>query len=274
MGTARVLLLGDPVAHSLSPAMQNAAFRALGIDAVYETRRVRSVELGAVVGELRQEPYLGANVTIPHKEAVLGLVDEYGALVEEIGAANTLVRRDGRLEAHNTDLEGFRAALRERRIRVAGARALVLGAGGAARAIVAALVADLARVDVAARRREQADALVSTVAPAAAAREWPLDLRDYDLVVNATPLGMRGEDALEGVTLRSALVVVDIVPVADETILVRRAKAEGCVTIDGLPMLVHQAAGSFALWTGRRAPLVAMRGALRGSVRRSPSRSG
>src|SRR2546428_11961074 len=139
MGTSRVLLLGDPVAHSLSPAMHNAAFRALGIDAVYEARRVTSAELGATVQELHREPYLGANVTIPHKEAVLGLVDEYSELVARIGAANTLVRQGGRVPAENTDGPGFRIALAESGVDPRGRRALILGAGGAARAVASVL---------------------------------------------------------------------------------------------------------------------------------------
>src|SRR5207253_8220934 len=126
MGTARVLLLGDPVAHSLSPVMQNAAFRAIGVDAVYEARRVTTGELGAVLQKLRREPYLGANVTIPHKEAVLGLVDGWSDLVGRIGAANTLVREGDRVRAENTDVQGFRAALAERGVALRARRVVVL----------------------------------------------------------------------------------------------------------------------------------------------------
>jgi shikimate dehydrogenase len=263
MATSRVLLIGDPVAHSLSPAMQNAAFRAAGIDAVYEARRVTSAELGAVVQELHREPWLGANVTIPHKEAVLGLVDAIAPLVERIGAANTLVRDGDRVRAENTDVRGFAEALREAGIDPRGRRAVVLGAGGASRAVVAALLDAPVGVDVAARDRKQAEGLAASFPRQdVSATEWPRDLRGYGLVVNATPLGMRGEDPLPGMALAKGLVVVDLVPIAEETPLVRRAKAAGCVTIDGLPMLLHQAAASFELWTGRRAPLDAMRRAL------------
>ena len=267
MGTARVLLLGDPVAHSLSPAMHNAAFRALRIDAAYEARRVTSAELGAVVQALHREPYLGANVTIPHKEAVLGLVDRYAELVERIGAANTLVREGDRLRAENTDVGGFREALSEAGVAVAGKRALLLGAGGAARAVAAALRDLDASLDVAARRVEQARELVARIGGGRLeARTWPRDLDRYDLVVNATPLGLHGEDPLAGVALRAGQTIVDLVPLVRETPLVRRARSAGCVTVDGLPMLLHQAAASFRLWTGRDAPIDVMRCALVAAV--------
>ena len=268
MATSKVLLLGDPVAHSLSPAMHNAAFRALGVNAVYEARRVTSAELGAVVQELHREPFLGANVTIPHKEAVLGLVDEYSDGVERIGAANTLVRHGARVGAENTDAAGFRVALAESGVDPRDRRVLILGAGGAARAVAWVLVElHQARVEIAARQLGRAERVAAGVGVGrAAARGWPRDLDGYDIVVNATPLGLQGEDPLADVTLRRNLLVVDLVPIAGETPLVRRAKAAGCVTIDGLPMLLHQAAASFAIWTGREAPLEAMRAALSAAV--------
>lgn len=272
MGTAsprKVLLLGDPVAHSLSPAMHNAAFRALGIDAVYETRRTSPAQLGAVVAELRGEPYLGANVTIPHKEAVLGLVDDRTALVERIGAANTLLRRGTRLAADNTDARGFGEALDERRVDVEDGRVLVLGAGGAARACVVELLRRRpGAIELASRSPARAERLGADVGEGVRAVPWPARLEGYALVVNATPLGMHGEDPLVDVPLEPPLAVFDLVPTATETPLLRRARAKGCETVDGLLMLLHQAAASFELWTGRRAPLEVMRAALPRSVRR------
>jgi shikimate dehydrogenase len=261
-----VLLLGDPVAHSLSPAMHNAAFRALGVDALYEARRVTSAELGGIVQALHREPYLGANVTIPHKEAVLGLVDDYSDVVERTGAANTLVRERDRVRAHNTDVQGFRDALAEAHVEPAGRRVLVLGAGGAARAVVAALADAGADVDVSARRDDQARQVARIAGRRGRGRVWPRALDGYDLVVNATPLGLHGEDPLAGVMLPPAVRVVDLVPIATTTPLVRRARAAGCAAIDGLPMLLHQAAASFQLWTGRPAPLAVMRSALAATV--------
>ena len=268
MGTAnpgKVLLLGDPVAHSLSPAMQNAAIRAAGIDAVYEARRVSPAQLGTVVAELHEEPYLGANVTIPYKEAVLGLVDERTEEVERIGAANTLLRRGRKLTAANTDARGFGAALDERHVDVEGGRVLVLGAGGAARACVIELQRrKAAGIELANRSAARAERLVADLGGRGGnvrAVEWPSRLR-YALVVNTTPLGMHGEDPLAGLALVPPLIVFDLVPTATETPLLRRSRAEGCETVDGLLMLLHQAAASFELWTGRGAPLEVMRAAL------------
>ena len=246
--------------------MHNAAFQALGLDAVYEARRVTTAELGRVVQELHREPYLGANVTIPHKEAVLGLVDAYSELVERTGAANTLVRDGDRVRAENTDVHGFREALAAAEIDVADRRVLVLGAGGAARAVVVAL-ADLdARTEIASRRSEQAEEVARIARGRARACPWPRTLERHDVVVNATPLGLHAEDPLAGVALPPSLRVVDLVPIAAATPLVRRARAAGCVTVDGLPMLLHQAAASFALWTDRAAPIEVMRAALAATV--------
>lgn len=265
MTTRRVVLLGDPVEHSLSPAMQNAAFRAARIDAVYATRLVPPARLGAAVAELRGDPYLGANVTIPHKESVLGLVDERSQEVERIGAANTLLREGSRLRAENTDARGFGAALDEREVDVAGREVLVLGAGGAARACALELLRrHVAGIAVANRSASRAGRLVEDLGrPGDRVRPvaWPSRL-DYALVVNTTPLGMRGEDPLEGVALEPPLVVFDLVPTGTETALLRRARAAGCQTVDGLLMLLHQAAASFRLWTGVAPPLEVMRSAL------------
>lgn len=259
----KVVLLGDPVEHSLSPAMQNAAFRVCGLDFVYEAMRVAPDELPAAMAALRTESYAGANVTIPHKEAALRLADSASDLARRVGATNTLARRDTTLYADNTDVEGFRLALEERGVDVRGRQVLVLGAGGAARACVAALADISAEVDLTARRRERASALAAALSPNARTLEWlPGQLDAYALVVNTTPLGMHGEDPLAGLALPPGAAVFDLVPTAGETPLLRRARAAGCATIDGLVMLLHQAAASFRIWTGRAAPLDAMRAAL------------
>ncbi|HKW78614.1 MAG TPA: shikimate dehydrogenase [Candidatus Limnocylindria bacterium] len=271
MTTVRVVLLGDPVAHSLSPAMHNAAFRALELDATYEARRVTSAELGLAVQELRREPYLGANITIPHKEAVLGLVDDWDEEVQRIGAANTLVRRGERVLGFNTDRTGFRAAVDESGCTPTGETVLMLGAGGAARACVLEL-ADTNDVLVASRTYERARALVESIrAPGgrASAIQWDdaQRLRSVDALVNATPLGLKGEDAIAGFHFDALPpLVIDLVPVASDTPLVRRARQARVRFMGGLPMLLHQAAASFALWTGRPAPLEVMRSALAATV--------
>ena len=262
---ARALLLGHPVAHSLSPAMHNAAFAALGLPHTYETKDVRPEDLPAAVGDLRRDDILGANVTIPHKEAALRLVDDATDEAREIGAVNTLIRRGTRILGANTDVAGFaRAAtaadggplLSDRTV-------LLLGAGGAARACAYVLL-PTNRVLVANRTPERARAFADTLeieGRHAEAVPWPSREIAADAVVNATPLGLHGEDPLEGLALPP--IVVDIVPTTEVTPLVRRAReAQHVVVVDGLTMLLHQAARSFELWTGVPAPVAAMRAAL------------
>jgi shikimate dehydrogenase len=274
---SEVFLLGHPVSHSLSPAMHNAAFKALGLPHKYSTRDVVPEKLADVVGSLRGETALGANLTIPHKEAALRLVDQTSDDAKRIGAVNTIVRRGSRLVGDNTDKYGFEKSLAE----VAGGHAdvagflflmdtvLVLGAGGAARSCVLALLEHENTVLVANRDRARGEALVAAMRPfvlegrSLEVVDWPRagEHLAVDGVVNATPLGLQGEDPLPGVDL--PLFVVDIVPTAKVTPLVSRARAsEHRVVVDGLPMLLHQAARSFELWTGVPAPLEAMRAAL------------
>ena len=257
-------VIGHPVGHSLSPAMHNAAFRVLGMAHRYEALDVAPEALAAPVARLRASDVLGANVTVPHKERIMALLDAVAGEAREIGAVNTVVRADRHLTGHNTDRAGFAAALAERGIALAGKRALVLGAGGAARAAVPSLRAGGAAVHVTNRTPGRAAALVAAlggeVAPWPAA--LPSALEGFDLLVNATSIGLRGDDPLPGTALPASLVVFDLVPTARETPLLARARAAGCVTVDGLLMLLHQAAASFRLWTGENAPMSAMRAAL------------
>jgi shikimate dehydrogenase len=267
-----VYLLGHPVAHSLSPAMHNAAFRALGLPHRYDVLDVTADALPAVIDRIRSGELLGANVTVPHKEAVLKLVDTWDGPSAEIGAANTLSRTpDGRrVLGSNTDAVGFAYATRE--LELDGARVLLLGAGGAARAAMAVLFERGASLTIANRTAERARSLARSLAHpvdrAPAVIEWGsrTDLRDIDVVVNATALGLHGEDPLERADLRRELVVVDLIPIATATPLVRRARAAGATVVDGLPMLLQQAASSFRIWTGQDAPAEAMRAALYASV--------
>lgn len=263
-----VYLLGHPVAHSLSPAMHNAAFRSLGLPHTYETLDVSAAELPAVVGRIRSGEVLGANVTVPHKQAVLRLVDAWDAASGRIGAVNTLSRTpDGsRVLGSNTDQVGFAYAVRD--LPLADARVLLLGAGGAARAVVAVLVERGATVTIANRTAVRADGLAHGLphpvgrAPRVIAWAERLDLSAIDVIVNATSLGLHGEDPLEGAALRDGLVVIDLIPTAAPTPLLTRARAAGARVVDGLPMLLQQAASSFRIWTGRDAPVEVMRAAL------------
>ncbi|HEY8786313.1 MAG TPA: shikimate dehydrogenase [Candidatus Limnocylindria bacterium] len=271
---SQVWLIGRPVAHSLSPAMHNAAFAKLGLPHRYEAKETADDQLAATLERMRRaDDVLGANVTIPHKETVLRLLDEVDDEARRIGAVNTIVSRGPRLIGYNTDKYGFEKALETQTRRVpsgpegfpfAGDRILILGAGGAARACALSLLEHGNNVDIANRDPARAEALARSIEvdgrhPQVVA--WPKGLEPGDAVVNATPLGLNGEEALEDVQLPQW--VIDLVPTAAETPLVKRAKATDNVTVvDGLSMLLHQAARSFELWTGVPAPLEVMRASL------------
>ena len=223
MAASRVALLGHPVAHSLSPRMQNLAFEAAGLNWEYEARDVEDVV--TAVAELQIEGFAGANITIPHKQAVVAACDETDG-----DAVNTLVFRDGRVLGFNTDKEILAG--------INATRACVIGAGGAARTLAPALPADTT--------------LFSR------ATEWPPDATGCDLVVNATPV--RDELLVQP---SAGQVVVDLAYGDEETALVAAAKAAGCEVIDGREALVRQGAASFTLWTGVLAPIDVMRRAVR-----------
>jgi shikimate dehydrogenase len=262
-GVSDVFLFGHPVAHSLSPAVHNAAFRSLGLPHRYSLRDVAPRDLGDAVGALRTQDALGANVTIPHKEAALRLVDESGEEARVTGAVNAIVRRGSRLIGHNTDAYGFEQALD---LVARPERVLLLGAGGAARACAFVLLRRGAQVEIANRTRERAEDLARAIESGgrrATVVDWPErgGAIEQDMVVNATSLGLRGEDPLEGIALPRT--VVDIVAMKDLTPLVRRARqAQDIEVVDGSAMLLHQAVRSFELWTGLPAPLEVMRAAL------------
>jgi shikimate dehydrogenase len=253
--TSTVLLFGSPVSRSLSPAMQNAAFAELGIDCHYEPREVDAAGLAAAVAELRaDERILGANVTIPHKESVLALLDDRDPLAARIGAVNTITRQRERLKGWNTDVVGFQRALKElfpspnRGGGQGGGyqRVAIIGAGGAARAVAAALQLAADQVSIIARNLEQARRLCMDLG---IEHGGPVDF-DYlqeaitkvDLVVNATPA-----DLPPAGWLRPEQRLFD---------LRSRRSAEGRA------MLLHQGAAAFELWTGRPAPVPVMRAAL------------
>jgi len=269
----RVGLLGWPLAHSVSPAMQDAAFRALGLPWRYELLPVPPGELAAAVAALEEQGFAGANVTVPHKEAAVALVDQVEAGAQAIGAVNTLVRRGGVWLGTNTDAAGFMAALRGAGFEPAGRRALVLGAGGAARAVVYALGQAGCPAVVYNRTVERARRLAQELAsPGAAAATVVaslagLDLDGLDLLVNATALGQwpRAEASPwpEALPLPAHWTVFDLVYNPAETRLLARARATGATAVSGLEMLVQQGALSFTLWTGLAAPLQVMRTAAR-----------
>ena len=261
--------------------MHNAAFRELGLDDWrYEAIDVEPERFEALVRELPARGFAGANVTIPHKLRALADADTASDVSRVVGAANTLVFEQGAVHAHNTDVEGFLAALREQAPEAPGGmRALVLGAGGAGRAVVYALIeAGAAAVEVWNRHPARAEELVSHLEVAGSATELTAttapNLDRTDLLVNATSVGMvsHGPDPnapgepdpikelpLTADELSDRLIVVDLVYRQERTPLLRAALARGLRSADGIDVLVHQGAASFRLWTGMTAPLGAMR---------------
>ncbi|AEB11874.1 shikimate dehydrogenase [Marinithermus hydrothermalis] len=265
----RLGLIGYPLAHSVSPAMHRAALQAAGLEGIYRLLETPPDELESRVMEVRRG-YRGVNVTVPHKVAVLPYLDEVSPEVQAIGAVNTIVNEEGRLVGHNTDAPGFTRALEAAGVTARGLRAVVLGAGGAARAVVYALVQAGARVRVANRTFARAKALAEVFGAEAVPFEGPefvRAVREADLLVNATSVGLNDPGASpipEGVWPREA--VVDIVYNPLETRLLREARAAGLVAVDGLGMLVWQGALAFELWTGRQAPVAAMHAAARAAL--------
>jgi shikimate dehydrogenase len=263
-GTTRLVgLLRHPLRDSLSPRMQNAAFQAAGLDWAYVALGVEPPRLEEAVAGLVALGFRGANVTIPHKTGVLAYCDELDPVAERAGSVNTLVVRDGRVQGSSTDGQAVTDTVEAHR-----ARALVLGAGGAAQAVSTALVeAGCASLRVASRTPERGQALVlrlRNVFPArvvAAEEAWPPPTGDADLVVNATPV--RDERLADVAGVRQ---VVDLAyrPEGGDTALIEAARAAGCEKIvDGLDVLVGQGALSFQRWTGRDAPVEVMRAAVR-----------
>lgn len=261
-------IIGHPLGHTLSPAFQQAAFDHLGIAATYRAYDLLPEDVPPFVAGLRAPDWLGVNVTVPHKERVRPLLDGEAAEAAAVGAVNTIVNDGGRLVGHNTDVVGFRDALAEVGFAVRGARCVVLGAGGAARAVVYALCAGgAAEIVVANRHVERAQRLLADLAPAVPAAALPLDagalaaaLARCDLLVNSTSVGLRpGETPLPDECLPAQALVYDLIYNPPQTRFLAAAAARGARTLGGLSMLVGQGAASFTLWTGRPAPREVMR---------------
>ncbi len=285
--TTLVGVMGWPVAHSLSPVMHNAAFDALGMNWRYLAFPVRPARVGEAVAGLKALGFRGANVTVPHKEAVIPYLDEIPPRVRKFGAVNTLIIErdpDGhcRVIGENTDVQGFVHALRQGGFEPRGRKVLVIGAGGAARGVIYGLCgAGAALITVLNRTPRRAARLVADLLPQAGSTtlrhapltvaELELQAADCDLLINATTVGMWPHtDASiwpDSLPLPSHLAVCDLVYRPLRTRLLRRAEDAGALTIDGLGMLIGQGALSFAMWTGQHPPEEVMRAACEAVLR-------
>lgn len=269
-------LIGDPVEHSLSPLMQNKAFEACGLNCCYVPFRVDAVGLPAAIAAVRALNLGGVNVTIPYKERVVEYLDEVDRSAALIGAVNTIVNREGRLAGHNTDGAGWLASLREGGFEPGGQRVVLLGAGGAARAVsfvmVQAGISSLAIFDLVGSKAGKLAADLVPVAgcPVAAgdmaSSSLPVAMAEADLLVNASPVGMfPNHDAPPPVDPRQLgedALVYDLVYNPSRTKLISEAEARGCRVLGGSGMLVCQGALAFELWTGYKAPVEVMHQAL------------
>ncbi len=284
IGTTRVVaVIGDPVDHSLSPVLHNAAYQALGLDFVYVALPVAGIDGASVVGAMRTLGLAGLSVTMPHKEIVMQTADEISDDVRMLNGANTLIRLpDGRIRAESTDGDGAVNALRAEGCDPRGKRCVVFGAGGSGRAVALALArAQAAEVVIVNRDQKRgADAVGLAEQGGAVARLGVMsDAFDAEVIVNATSVGMvdskkrSSESPISVEYLQSGQTVLDLVYQPLETILLRAARSVGAHAVNGTSMLMHQAALQIVLWTGQQPPIDVMAAALQDELRRrSPSK--
>jgi len=266
-------VIGDPIEHTMSPVMHNAAFKEIGIDYVYVPFRVKPEKLGEAISGMRALNIRGLNVTIPHKVTVLQFLDKLDPLAEKIGAVNTIVNEDGVLTGYNTDATGFLQAVLEEGVEPEGKKVVILGAGGASRAISFILADRGADLVILNRRLELdwAEELAHRISQTFRQKVSALELNpenlkkaleSADILVNATSVGMNpdvDQTLVSADLLRPGLIVFDIVYNPVKTKLLREAEAAGAEIIGGLDMLVWQGAIAFEKWTGRQAPVELMR---------------
>jgi len=264
-------IIGDPIEHSMSPVMHNAAFKNEGVDYVYLPFRVKKEELGKAIEGMRALNIRGLNITIPHKVAVIQFLDELDPLADKIGAVNTIVNDDGVLTGYNTDATGFLQALLERGIEPKGKSVVILGAGGASRAISFILAERGSSLVILNRTWDKAKICADRISEIFQGEATALKLNrenlaaalsQADILINATSVGMSpniNETPVTSNLLKPSLVVFDIVYNPIKTRLQREAEAAGATVISGLDMLVWQGALAFEKWTGLKAPVGVMR---------------
>jgi shikimate dehydrogenase len=271
-GKTRVCgVIGDPIEHSLSPILHNAAFNSLKLDYAFLAFKVKSVEVGNAINGMRALGIVGLNVTMPHKKSVISHLDEIDQTAKFLNAVNTIHNKNGKLFGFNTDGVGALKALKENGVNPAGKKVLLLGSGGAARAIAYALAKDADELVVLNRTVEQAKELASllnrtfskkAVADSLTPSAIQENLRGCDILVNATSVGMKPNANQSVITpewLKPNLAVMDIVYNPIETKLAKDAKSAGAKVVSGVEMLIYQGAASFEIWTGKSAPVEVMR---------------
>jgi len=268
-------IIGDPIQHSLSPAMQNAAFNKLGMNSSYIAFRVRKGELKESIESLRAIGVSGFNITVPHKVEAIDYLDQLDISVRKANAVNTVHNVGGVLKAYNTDIYGFIHPLHLRKINFNGMKVLLIGAGGAARAALAALADEngISEINIANRSEGNARLLLEVSVPLGLNckivpwEEIPAFSRTAELIVNATTVGMNSEPSLlDYQNINKHAIVYDIVYRPVHTALLDNAKQVGAEVIYGYEMLLHQGAKSFEIWTGMSAPIDGMKKALLGTV--------
>lgn len=264
-------VIGDPIDHSLSPNIHSAAFREMNLDSSYIAYRIPKGELEEGIRGLKKIKIDGFNITIPHKIEMMRYLDKTDESCSLIGAVNTVSNENGVLKGYNTDMDGFLEPFKRRELGIKDASVLLIGAGGAARAIVAGFAKEKAEtITIANRTLQKADELAEfakTVGldAASAAIESVGTVRDYDIVVNATPIGLKNETTIIDLEdIKEETVVYDIVYMPMNTDFIKKAKERDATIIYGYEMLLGQAAGAFEIWHGIKAPYNAMKKALLG----------
>ena len=276
-------LLGFPVEHTLSPAMHNAAFKAMGLDMCYLPFKVSPQDLLHAVRAVRALNLTGVNITVPHKEKVISLLDEVDKEALFIGAVNTIVNKDGKLTGYNTDGRGFMQSLSEAGIQVRGKKILIIGAGGASRAISYYLSEKAGKLFLFDIDKKKAEKLIrdlrkirknvfpfkfqpSTLPAGRQASTFKSEFRKLDIIINASPLGLKKGDPLPVnlKNLQKKHIVCDLI--YRKTLLIDRASTKGCKVLNGLGMLLWQGVFAFELWTGQKPPVEVMRKALKSGL--------
>jgi shikimate dehydrogenase len=271
-GKTRVCgVIGNPIEHTLSPTIHNAAFNHLKLDFVFLAFRVKAADLENAIQGMCGLNIYGLNVTMPHKSTVIDYLDEVDSAVKFLSSANTILNKDGKLSGFNTDGVGALKVLRENGIELSEKKVLLLGAGGAAKAIAFSLAKEVGELTVLNRTAEKAKKLAAAlgripnkkvVSGSLSSDAITANLQDSDVLINATSVGMHPEvnqSIVPPQWLRSDLTVMDIVYNPVETKLAKDAKAAGAKVISGVEMLIYQGAASFEIWTGRAAPVEVMR---------------